>query len=204
MDRRAYELLAGRLLYSDETMQYLTRTQQMTIFVDSQAQDYAHLDSPRQHVLLPFLCFFYGRIPHLRVLDVLGSNLPIHIDPSLLSQFPQLTSLSLHNCRFPSFNVLRRMLSAVPSLTTLRISHMTFTLIGHPWLSIPVKMKGLALRTLHLVGASPAEPDHNHVSDILMQWFTIVCTPSVITELLFQTPAEGREYCQHSYSTLGN
>ncbi|RPD55747.1 hypothetical protein L226DRAFT_341532 [Lentinus tigrinus ALCF2SS1-7] len=128
LDEHTYDLLVERVLHSETMSRYLAS-------VNSLGLGCLGKPDPRSKAARLFFVEFAGKLPGLRTLDV------HHIDfthqrpsvrwPLLLSQFRTITSLRLWSCRFSSFSDVRRLLTALPLLSTLAISQLTWPVVSH-------------------------------------------------------------------------
>ncbi|RPD75689.1 hypothetical protein L226DRAFT_52127 [Lentinus tigrinus ALCF2SS1-7] len=125
-NQRNYDLLVERFVRSETMSHYLTSVNSFYI------QPFG-VDSPSSVARL-FLIEFAGKLPGLRVWDVGGIDWT-HQRPSvkwplLLSHFRTITYLRLWECRFSSFSDFRRLLTALPLLSTLNILHVTWPAVS--------------------------------------------------------------------------
>ncbi|RPD55735.1 hypothetical protein L227DRAFT_299761 [Lentinus tigrinus ALCF2SS1-6] len=126
---RTYDLLVERVVRSQETMlsPYLASVNSLDLSGSGS-------DQLSQAARL-FFVEFAGKLPGLRTLDVyridFSHQRPSVKWPLLLSQFRTITSLSLWHCEFSSFNDVRRLLTALPLLSTLLISWLTWPTVPH-------------------------------------------------------------------------
>ena len=105
-----------------------------------------------------------------------------------LHNFQNLQELSLTNCHFDSFNGLRRMLVALPGLTSLTMRFLTWLSTSSP--SIPIRPPDQArpaLECLSLALVPYCAPD----PDSLIDWLIGLPTPKRIS--LFMMGLQTRE-----------
>ncbi|RPD55752.1 hypothetical protein L226DRAFT_341174 [Lentinus tigrinus ALCF2SS1-7] len=128
-DDYTYDLLVERVLHSETMSRYLTSVDSLGL-----GRQEPPAAQPSKAGRL-FLVEFAGKLPGLRTLSVR------HIDfthqrpsvtwPLLLSQFRAITTLMLSECQFSSFSDVRRLLTALPLLSTLDIGSLTWPMVSH-------------------------------------------------------------------------
>ncbi|RPD55744.1 hypothetical protein L226DRAFT_341847 [Lentinus tigrinus ALCF2SS1-7] len=126
-DDHIYDLLVERVLHSETMSRYLTSVDSLALGRHGSAQ-------PSKAARL-FFVEFAGKLPRLRTLSVrhidFTQQRPSVTWPLLLSQFRTITSLTLYECRFSSFSDVRRLLTALPLLSTLSIFRLTCPMASH-------------------------------------------------------------------------
>ncbi|RPD61349.1 hypothetical protein L227DRAFT_652628 [Lentinus tigrinus ALCF2SS1-6] len=125
-NQHSYDMLVERVVWSETMSKYLPSVNSLYLEDDSE-----HSLSSAARL---FLIEFTGKLPGLRELYV------NHLDwthqqpcvkwPLLLSQFRTITYLRLDDCRFSSFNDVRRLLTALPLLSTLQISLLRWPMVS--------------------------------------------------------------------------
>ncbi|RPD52591.1 hypothetical protein L227DRAFT_617703 [Lentinus tigrinus ALCF2SS1-6] len=125
---RTYDLLVERVLHSEIMSPFLASVN--TLYLETLPGPYQSSKAARL-----FFVEFAGKLPGLRTLFVDGMDFT-HQRPSvkwplLLSQFRTITTLTFLNCEFASFHDVRRLLTALPLLSTLDIQQLTWPMVSH-------------------------------------------------------------------------
>lgn len=122
----------------------------------------------------PFLYTFYGLLPCLETLFLQGFIFRRSVDSLLFTSLSNLRRLhiELANYSFPSFNALRRSITALRALEELDIGDATTKgRVGQPWISSSKYTPGPQLRMFKYFG-----PQDEHVPgdlvDVLMHWLS--------------------------------
>ncbi|RPD68514.1 hypothetical protein L226DRAFT_576328 [Lentinus tigrinus ALCF2SS1-7] len=127
-DDHTYDLLVERVLHSVTMSPNLAS-------VDSLRLGRFNRSDPRSKAGRLFFLEFAGKLPGLRTLSVFNVDFthqrPSVTWPLLLSQFRTITSLKLFDCQFSSFSDVRRLLTALPLLSTLVIAYLTWPVVSH-------------------------------------------------------------------------
>ena len=177
--RRTIDLLVQRVLRSDELNPYLATTRFLRLYSDRQ--------SNTPVVFAPFLYTFYGRFPKLEVLFLYGPNTAYAfnrvLEPFLLSQFSNLRLLKLYYCFFPSFNVIRRAISALPSLEELDVLGVRVDRVVQAPSSWLPNLRRPSLRLRCFKYQSFALLHEEDFTEDLMFWLSMTCSPSDIETL---------------------
>ncbi|RPD55306.1 hypothetical protein L226DRAFT_205774 [Lentinus tigrinus ALCF2SS1-7] len=125
-DQRTYDLLFERVVRSETMSPYLAFAKSLRF----------HYDEEDRLSLAARLFFveFAGKLPELRTLEFWNIDLT-HQRPSvkwplLLSQFHSITCLTLWDCQFSSFHDVRRLLTALPLLSTFHIWRLTCPMVS--------------------------------------------------------------------------
>ncbi|RPD59218.1 hypothetical protein L226DRAFT_102137 [Lentinus tigrinus ALCF2SS1-7] len=126
-DEQTYTLLVERVVRAETMSPYLAS-------VNSFYLGRYDMDRLSQLARL-FFVEFAGKLPGLRSLFLQSIDFT-HQRPSvkwplLLSQFSTITTLMLSNCRFSAFNDARRLLTALPLLSSLEIDDVTWPTVSH-------------------------------------------------------------------------
>ncbi|KAM5545941.1 hypothetical protein V8D89_000067 [Ganoderma adspersum] len=169
-----YDFLVNRVLRSKHMYPWLSSV--CTLELDCEGGQWfkKRVGGPRYR----FFHEFAGHLPNLQLLSLVGLDWvksPLHAStPSMISQFPSLVELRLENCTFQSFDIFRRILVAVPALSTL-------TLYGVQWPSppsaIPSGARFLPQPRPCLVAFSIQFYAKNDCAGTLFDWL-VGCTPS--------------------------
>ncbi|RPD61414.1 hypothetical protein L227DRAFT_68325 [Lentinus tigrinus ALCF2SS1-6] len=179
-NQRSYDLLVERFVRSETMSHYLTSVNSFYI------QPFG-VDSPSSVARL-FLIEFAGKLPGLRVWDVGGIDWT-HQRPSvkwplLLSHFRTITYLRLWECRFSSFSDFRRLLTALPLLSTLNILHVTWPAVS-PELHLRTTPGPMCrtywpeLRALLII----YDEDGWQCAETFLKWITAALRGSTVKEL---------------------
>ena len=128
-NKAAYDSFIHHVLYSERMTPYLDLTRTLWMH-ETPAQDDNGLTRREQSWSYRFIHDFAGHFPNLRQLSIWSvdwCSLPPH--PSIhgsISRFTALRSLDLHSCRLPSWNTVRRLVTALsPSLNSLTLWDVT-------------------------------------------------------------------------------
>ena len=170
-----YDILVNRVLRSEPMYPWLSSMHTLELDCEDGRWFKKRVGGPRYR----FFHEFAGHLPNLQLLSLVGldwAKSPLHASTSsMVSQFPSLVELRLENCTLQSFDMFRRILVAIPALTTL-------TLYGVQWPSPPNATPSGAHRFLpqprpSLVAFSIQFYAKNDCAGTLFDWL-VGCTPS--------------------------
>ncbi|PIL29006.1 hypothetical protein GSI_09053 [Ganoderma sinense ZZ0214-1] len=169
-----YDALVNRVLRSESMYPWLSSMRTLELDCEDGRWFKKRNGGPRYR----FFHEFAGHLPNLHLLSLVGLDWvrsPLHAStPSALSQFPSLVELRLENCTFQSFDMFRRILVAIPNLSTLM-------LYAVQWPSQPNGLlpgsRMLPQRRPCLVAFSIQFYAKNDCAGTLFDWL-VNCTPS--------------------------
>ncbi|RPD69131.1 hypothetical protein L226DRAFT_307501 [Lentinus tigrinus ALCF2SS1-7] len=175
-DDHTYDLLVERVLHSETMSRYLTS-------VDSLALSRHGSARPSKAARLLFV-EFAGKLPGLRTLRVFNVDFtqqrPSVRWPLLLSQFRTITSLRLFGCQFSSFSDVRRLLTALPLLSTLAIFDLTWPVVSHEVHLQTTLCPRTFWPELHTLWIYPLSPQ---CAALFLRWMTGALHGSPVKEL---------------------
>ena len=128
---RAYNSIVDNVLQSSRMRPYLVSTKSAWLEDPSKHDEPSPQEGVRQPWTHRFIHDFAGHLPNLESLTIENAHwtsCPPHPSAHLAtSRFTSLTELSLSDCRLPSAHMLRRMVSALPFLNTLRLTKVSWS-----------------------------------------------------------------------------
>ncbi|RPD75678.1 hypothetical protein L226DRAFT_51599 [Lentinus tigrinus ALCF2SS1-7] len=184
-NQRRYNLLVERVLHSETMSRYLASVNVLCIYEDKRHNQFLSSIGGR-----PFLVEFAGKLPGLRQLIVSGIDWT-HQRPSVrwhlpLSQFRTITTLRLENSIFSSFNDVRRILTALPLLSNLSTSCLTWHTVSQ---ALHLQMTPHPVRTywpeLHTLSIYYALGDPRDCAETFLKWITAALGGSTIKVLTY-------------------
>ncbi|RPD55714.1 hypothetical protein L226DRAFT_307181 [Lentinus tigrinus ALCF2SS1-7] len=186
LDERTYDLLVERVLRSETMSRYLTS-------VNSLVLGRSYTSDPPSKAARLFFVEFAGKLPGLGTLCVFDIDFthqgPFVRWPLLLSQFRTITFLMLWNCQFSSFSDVRRLLTALPLLSTLNIDALTWPVVSQGLVHLQTTPR---LRTywsqLHTLRIYPLSPG---CTAVFLRWLTGALHGSPVKVLHYGLPSTG-------------
>ena len=128
---RAYNSIVDNVLQSSRMRPFLVSTKSAWLEDPSKRDEPSAQEGGQQPWTHRFIHDFAGHLPNLESLTIENAHwtsCPPHPSAHLAtSRFTSLTELSLSDCRLPSAHMLRRMVSALPFLNTLRLTKVSWS-----------------------------------------------------------------------------